>query len=457
MTSNVETRVNKIGLLRLVGYGSGSAAAGLSAILGPMLLLYFLTEYVHLAPWLAGVILAAPKLWDVLVDVPIGRTSDQVAARLGSHLRLGIWSGLGLALLLPLTFVHPSIASKPVLVGFYILVQVAQASLYTIFGVVNLALTVELADGEVERNKLLTMGNLGGNLAAIVLVVCAPTLIHFGGDGARGYVNATFMVAAIMLVMYAIYYFALRKSPHRSEPLAEASLTLSLRAGLLSLWRNKPFLMIVVVIVALGTSTGCVNSLVAYLNEYLLGRRPEDLVLLAAPLLVGGLIGLPLAVPVLKRLGNGGTLRHGVTALIVAFVIFWAGLAWASSTLLIAGGTLYGIVGAVFGVGMMSAGIEAARADPDGAPLGLYLGMVMSALKIGASLGAMASGVLLSAIGYQADAPPSAALRHGFAVISLAGPLAMLLVASAAMWIYHYYAVSTTSGASPAQPYSDPV
>ncbi|WP_043288560.1 MFS transporter [Paraburkholderia oxyphila] len=438
---------SSIGLTRLSGFGAGDAASTLSITLAPMLLLYFLTEYVHVDPWLGGVILAIPKLWDVLVDMPIGRYSDQLAARMGGHLNVGMWSALGLVLLLPLTFLHPQLGPKPLLAMFFISVQILQATCYTVFGVTNLALVVELASDSVQRNKLLTARNLGSYLATITLIVSTPMLIRCCGEGERGYVSATLIVAAAAALLFAWYFVTMRNAPRQSTTLSATSAGMSLRQCVASLIRNRAFLALIVVIVALGAASGCINSLIAYLNKYLLGRRPEDLFVLAGPILIGSLVGLPLAVPVARRIGNSQVLRWGVIVLVVSFMGYWLGLVRNGLPVIIVGGAGYGIAGAAVSVALMATMLDAAKSDQSGVPLGLYLGMILSAQKLGMSLGAMASGGLLSIIGYQAGAPMSSALHHSFAALSLAGPLGAMLIACVALWLYRNHASKSRQSA----------
>ncbi|MFM0205895.1 MFS transporter [Paraburkholderia sediminicola] len=425
--------------MRLGGYGAGGSANALAATPVPMLLLYFLTEYVHLEPWLAGMILAAPKLWDVLVDMPIGRYSDQLALRAGGRLRVCILSGLALMVLLPLTFFHPAITSKPLLAAFYVLVQILQATCYTVFGVTFLALAGDLATDSLQRNKFLTVGNLGAALTTIALVVCVPVLIRFGGGGERGYLTMTLVVALTMAFMYAWFYRAVRNAPVHPAALSESSAEMSLRDGIVAVLRNRAFLALIIVIIALGTAGGCLNSLIAYENQYLLGRRPEDLFLLAGPVLIGGLLGLPLAVPVLRRFGDNGTLRIGFLVTVAAFIGYWAGLASGLIPVVMVAGAIYGIICSVAGVALTAAVLDTVKSSTGGPSLGLYLGMFMSAQKLGLSLGGVVSGGLLSLIGYHAGAPATVELHHRIALLGLVGPLVPLLIACVAIWMFGVY------------------
>jgi glycoside/pentoside/hexuronide:cation symporter, GPH family len=445
-TSNSTGGIN---LMRLGGYGAAGSANALAATPAPMLLLYFLTEYVHLEPWLAGMILATPKLWDVLVDMPIGRYSDQLVLRAGGRLRVCMLTGLALMVLLPLTFFHPAIASRPLLAAFYVVIQILQATCYTIAGVAFLALASDLAADSIQRNKFLTAGSLGATLTSIALVVCVPILIRFGGGGERGYLTMTLVVVLAMAFMYAWFYSAVRNAPMHPAALSESSAEMSLRAGIVAVLRNRAFLALVIVIIALGTAGGCLNSLIAYENQYLLGRRPEDLFLLAGPVLIGSVLGMPLAVPVLRRLGDSATLWLGFLVTIAAFIGYWAGLASGLIPVVVVAGAIYGIISAVAGLALTASVLDTLKSTKGGPSIGLYLGMFMSAQKLGMSLGGVVSGGLLSLIDYHAGAPATVELHHRIALLGLVGPLVPLLIACAAIWMFEVYSKPPLAGKHP--------
>ncbi|SAL54449.1 Glucuronide carrier protein [Caballeronia udeis] len=446
-----------IGPMRLCGYGAGGFANSLAVVPASMLLLYFLTEFVRLEPWVAGLVLALPKLWDVLVDMPIGRYSDQLALRAHGRLRVGMWSALALVVLLPMTFFHPALTSKPLLAAFYVVIQVLQATAFTVFGVTYFALAGDLAADAVQRNKLLTFSTLGASLATIGLVVCMPFMIRVGGSGEHGYRNMAVMVALAMALMFVCFYGAVRNAPAQPAALSEARAEMSLRQGIAAIARNWAFLAIVVVVIMLGTAGGCLNALLTYENRYLLGRSAEDLFLLIGPILIGGFAGLPLAVPVLRRLDSSKTLRIGLLGLAATFVFYWSGLVYVSIPVIVICGAVFGIFNTIVGIALQAAALDTAKSFQGGPSLGLYLGMFLTAQKLGSSLGGVVSGGLLSIIGYQADAPVSPALHQSIALSGLIGPLVPLLIACLGTHIYGVYAPPPLTTDDPAGPRADTI
>ena len=83
--------------------------------------------------------------------------------------------------------------------------------------------------------------------------------------------------------------------------------------------------------------------------------------------------------------------------------------------------------------------LDTVKSAKGGPSLGLYLGMFMSAQKLGMSLGGVVSGGLLSLIGYHAGAPATVELHHRIALLGLVGPLVPLLIACVAIWMFGVY------------------
>ncbi|MEI8358693.1 MAG: MFS transporter, partial [Deltaproteobacteria bacterium] len=59
-----------------LAYGAGAVGTAIFGTVPGLLLLYFMTDTLGIAPALAGATLAIVKLWDVLVDPTVGALSD---------------------------------------------------------------------------------------------------------------------------------------------------------------------------------------------------------------------------------------------------------------------------------------------------------------------------------------------------------------------------------------------
>ena len=116
-------------------YAVGSIGTGGFATLPGLVLTYYLTDSLGVTALLAGVIVAAAKVWDVVIDPVIGALSDRDLARHGSRRRLMALGALALPVLFALTFAAPP-QLGPVLGALWVLVAfVLTATAFSLFQV----------------------------------------------------------------------------------------------------------------------------------------------------------------------------------------------------------------------------------------------------------------------------------------------------------------------------------
>ena len=155
----------------LAGFAAGSLGMGVWVTVPGLLLLYFLTDVLAVAPWLAGLTLLLPKIADVLLHPWIGHRCDVEQARRGHRRRLLL---VGCAL--PLAF----------------------AALFQIFdGIQGVAAGALRGAGDV---RFPFLANLGGHwLVGFPLALVLGFGLHLGAVGLWwGLLTGLGMVAALL-------------------------------------------------------------------------------------------------------------------------------------------------------------------------------------------------------------------------------------------------------------------
>ncbi len=66
-----------------LGYGVGSFCTATFGSVPGLLLLFYMTNFLAVPAWLAGVVVTAPKVWDLVINPLVGRWSDRTVSRLG--------------------------------------------------------------------------------------------------------------------------------------------------------------------------------------------------------------------------------------------------------------------------------------------------------------------------------------------------------------------------------------
>ena len=104
-------------------YAIGSLGTGGFATLPGLVLVFYMTDTLGVAAWMAGLVITAAKIWDVLIDPVVGGLSDRSLRRTGTRRRLMITGGIALPLFFLVTFavpagMSPAIAATWVVLAF---------------------------------------------------------------------------------------------------------------------------------------------------------------------------------------------------------------------------------------------------------------------------------------------------------------------------------------------------
>jgi Na+/melibiose symporter-like transporter len=428
---------------RLVAaYGAGAFGALLGFGVVPLLFLYFLTEVNGLPPAWAGVLLAVPKIADMLLDPWVGRQTDAFAARRGRRGSLLAVSLATLPVLLVLIFVPMTALPLPLRMTLLGLLLVAQSLLTTVFAVAHTALAGDLADTLEARGTLMASRAFGSSAAGLVVSALAPPLVAAFGQGRPGYLGMSLVLAALSAALLTIAWLACRRVPMRTglpdeTPGATVSLLRSLRLSL----RNRAFYSVALMLVMLGTGSGALIALMPYVNQFVLGGSPEQLPRLLMPVFVALLCGVLAAPLLLRRLGPGRALLTGVVLATAGTQLLTGGSR--SFSWMACGGALFGFGAGLLNVFITTLATHSASVDGDaagrGRGLGLYLGVLFSAEKLGASAGGVLAGLALdwaslpSASGHAYAADRLASAWYALPTATLLLSLALLALGAKAI------------------------
>ncbi|MFI6164265.1 MFS transporter [Micromonospora haikouensis] len=416
----------------LLGFAAGSLGMGVWVTVPGLLLLYFLTDVLAVAPWLAGLALLAPKVVDVLVHPWVGHRSDAESARRGDRRRL-LLAGCALPAAFAALFAVPGGLTGVGAAAWVAAWFVAGNLLFAAYQVPYLATPADLRIGYHERTRLMAFRMVVLTAGILVSGLLAPLLT--GGDAATrgGYQRMGLLLgggalAAMLVGVAGIGRLrrAAGTTAQRHAPGGWRALTAALRDG--------QFRWLVAAYLAMSTTTHLVLAGVPYYAEYELGRPALTTVLVAA-FVAPALLVTPGWLAVARRAGKQ-------RALLVAQGTFAAG------SLVLAVGAPAGLpvlVAAVTVLGIAFAGMQllpfammpdvVRAAGTTGA--GTYTGVWTATEATGAALGPYAYAVCLTAGGFVAstggqviDQPDTAgaAIRYGFGLLPAALMLAAVLL-----------------------------
>lgn len=431
----------------LSGFAAGSLGMGVWLTVPGLLLLYFLTDMLAVAPWLAGLTLLLPKIADVVLHPWIGHRSDVEQARRGHRRRL-LLAGCGLPLAFAALFAVPGELTGAPAAAWVALLFIAGNLLFAAYQVPYLATPADLRIGYHERTRLMAFRMMVLTVGILLSGLLAPLLT--GGDTPTrgGYLRMAALLGAGMLAAMLVGVTGIDRLRRAAAAPAVAHGTGGWRALTASL-RDRQFRWLLAAYLAMSTTTHLVLAGVPYYAQYELGR-PKLTTVLVAAFLAPALLVTPAWLAVARRIGKQ-------RALLAAQSTFAAG------TLVLAVGRPVGLpvlvaVVAVLGVAFAALQLLPFSMLPDviraagTARAGTYTGVWTATEATGGALGPYAYALCLAAGGFVAStagetvtqSPAAlAAIRYGFGLL----PAAVMLVA---VLLQRRYTLDRVARAEPA-------
>ena len=419
-----------------LGYGVGSVATGAFGTVPGLMLLPYLTDTLGVAAAVAGVIVFAPKGWDVLLNPVVGRISDRSHDPRGPRRPFLLRGGLSLAVCFALLFAGPPLGSTAAEAAYVLVLFVLCATAYAFFQVPYVAMPAEITDDYEERTTLMTWRVALLALTILLTGASAPAVRDAVG-GHAGYRLMGLLVAVVIAVGVVGAYRGTRAAPVGSVEATSGTLRDQLRvvAG------SRDFRLLLTSFVVQALAVGAMLAGVDYVSRVVLGSAGASTVLFVC--FVGPALVLT---PVWARVGE----RVGKKAGYVAASLFLAVGALLLSLMQVVPAAAVYVATALVGVGYAGAQVFPLAMLPDAAAVdahrsgvnraGLFTGVWTAGETLGLALGPGVFGLVLAGGGYVSSThgtvaqPASAvdAITLGFSVL----PAALVLVSL--LWLRGY-------------------
>ncbi|MCF6471085.1 MFS transporter [Nonomuraea sp. MG754425] len=281
----------RIGGGRLLGYGIGSVGTGVFSAVPGLLLLYYLTDTLGVPAAVAGGVLVAPKIWDVLLNPLVGAASDREAVRTGRRTRLLATGSAALPVSFALMFAVPGDLPGAVWAGAAFL---AAATAFACFQVPYVALPAEMSADPGERTRIMSWRVVCLTAGILVAGGLAPAVVDLAGGGRAGYAVMGVTIGAVMAAALTGATLATRwvrsePGPRRLGPVAAFRLARG----------NAPFFVLLAAFVTQALAVAVMLAGAPYVAAYRLGDYGLTTVMFVC--LVGPSM---LAVPVWARLAR---------------------------------------------------------------------------------------------------------------------------------------------------------
>lgn len=388
-------------IIEQAAFGAGGMASAIFTTVPGLVLLYYLTDTLGVAAGLAGLVVAVPRLLDLLSNPVVGRLSDGTATRWGPRRPWMVAGGL----LLPVTFIllfwspwTGNAAAIWVACAF-----AAGGVCFAVFAVPWSTLPAEIGVTGRARTTMMSWRVAFQAVGILIAGGLAPTIVESRGGGTEGYQLMALVMAALMLlaVVMAVLVGA-RRSTQRATATRETG---SLRDGL-RLMRSNPALRTVLIVVILCEAAAATAlASVPYIADHIVGSADATTYVFVAVI-----TPMLLTMPLWSRIATRYTIRTA--------------LRWASATFAIGAAALLVLpfipsdsrltaaLGAcvVIGVGfagtsmlplaMLADAVAKETAESGLRQAGLITGTANAVETVSGGLGAGLYALLLSAFGF---------------------------------------------------------
>jgi Na+/melibiose symporter-like transporter len=377
---------------RLAGWGSGAFASNAFNTLPGLLLLIYMTDALGVPAALAGVVVALPKLFDLVASAWLGAVSDREAARSGRRVRLMRAGAVVMPFAFVATFSSPVRGDAAALWVFATFLAASAA--YLCFQVPFIALPAEMTDSPQQRTRLMTYRTFFFTLGMLVGGVAGPLLTQKGTPDA--YRTMSVIIGVVLLLVLLIPIAATRTV--RSRPLAR---TPSLREAVRTARGNRPFVLLSAMLFLYFIFTVMILTGLPYVATYFLGGKKEQATVFLV-FALGATLAVPAAGALARRYGNIPVLLAGVALWVVGGVALYFAVdggtgATATATLLVSLGQAASLV-ALYALFTDCMSIQAERTGHDSA--GVLSGVWTAVDTAGHALGPVVYTLVLSLTGY---------------------------------------------------------
>lgn len=435
----------RLPLIRQIGYGLGDAGMNFSWSFISAFAMFYMTNVMGVGAAILGTLMLIARLTDGVSDLLFGLLLDRTRTRWGRARPWLFWSTFPLAIGTFMLFNVPEGLSESARAGYFFVLYLLVGTFF--YTAANIAYNALVALTTTHEPTRVSMGSIRFicTIVAILVInaITLPLVKHFG-TGRAGWAAVGALYGGVIVVLLLISCFAVKelrtwtKEEARAEAARDkqqASLrTRGIGADMLTVLRNKYFLMILGITTLFYINLGLTGGAAVYYATYVLGNEvhlgvlttamfaPMAVVLAVLPSLTDrfGVWRINVISTVIAIAGYllAWFVRDSLTGVVIALVIAAVG----NASFL---GTFMAYVAAVGDNIRMTTGHDVQ---------GLTFSASSIGIKIGQGVGAAAVGWMLGMVGFDgtATSQPAAVLT----VVSLSFVGLPVLISAARLLVF---------------------
>lgn len=438
--SQTDKAHQRLTVLTKFAFGVGDFWTSIGNIALAIYLTMFYTDVVHLSASMVASMLLIVRIVVACWDLMVGALVDQTHTRWGKARPWMLAGGVCYGIAFFFLFLNPFGNSILGIVYAWVVYTVVNIT-YSTVNVSYASLTsLMTADGH-EKTQLNIYRMTIANVGALLVFVCAMPVINWFGQSALGW-SAFFGVIAVLIPFgYWFTYAHTFELPEQGQGLEarvnENPKRIPIRRHLGALIHNRYWWITLGLNFTLWIYNGIANGMAAYVSKYVLGNANLTGVIGIATV-VPMVIGLPLAGPLIARLGKRNSSLLGLVLVVFGslFVLWDADSVWVFFIAIVI--RTIGIIPITASLNAMSADVvEYERVTSGIRSDGLVFSSSSCSMKIAMGVSAAAIAWILSLSGYDgATAVQSAQTLQSMIAIFVWIPLAMVVLMAVLLALY---------------------
>ncbi|MFC3702877.1 MFS transporter [Reinekea marina] len=387
-----------------IAYGASDLGVNILVIASILITFTYLTTVLGVDAGIAGTLLLAAKVWDVISDPIIGRLSDQTQSKYGRRLpwmAIGsVLMGLGFAGM----FLAPFSNSPATVQGVYFVIALMITyTAFTMVGVPYGAMTPELTNDYDERSSLTAWRMTFGSVGLLIGGAGAPLLVSIFGGGLEGHRIMGLVFIPLITLPTLITVFFLRNVPLKQATPEK----LSFKEQWALVKQNKPFVKLALTYLVQAGMMAQVTAGLLLACAYIFEAQDANALLtqLYPVFVLSTVLSLPFWLKVAKKTSKPFAFVWGG----IVFTLGAGSMYFMSAATVNLGFIVMMIIGfgysayMIFPWSMMADAITHAKTYTDKSLEGLFNGWWTALQKVGIALGPFIIGWMLQLSGYQSS------------------------------------------------------
>ena len=293
---------------------------------------FYYTAVLGLSGSLVGAALAISMCLDAAFDPLIGSWSDSVRSKYGRRLPVMLLGAPLTMVTMGLLFSPPSGVTPFLLFLWLTLTKMGVRGFASMFNIPYFALGGEMADGYIERARIVAYRLLGGIIATVAITYVAFAFFFTGEAGlqsataypAFGWTIAVLVMGLALVSCAGIWRYAasLPQPTARPEPMLPR-----LAGELREIFRNRSFRILFGSMLVFASAAGVNQALNNHTFVFVWKIPAATIQFISYALLAGITAGIPLTPPLLRRMEKKTVVIGGFAIVIVTWMILpalWA-------------------------------------------------------------------------------------------------------------------------------------